>query len=221
VAQNLLIESGAGKSVLSANMVGELQKIDGAIALYFFFRNGDVRTTSSLQMAASITAQLINAIPPGQDRDKVLEILKRAVENGAMYPDKGRNLKKIWTLFVDMLRVYPKRVVILLDGLDECSDPGSVSHHVLLPEIEKVGASFMVTGRPVVHHLFGKEPNVSTIKMDVDDDISKFIREEVAKSPRLKSYAEEIISTVNENSAGMFRYAGTYISFHRKVKFPS
>jgi hypothetical protein len=126
VTQKLLIDSGAGKSVLSASIVGELQKIDGAIALYFFSRNGDVRTTSSLQMAASISAQLIHSISPGQDRNNALGILKRAVDNGAMYSDKGRNLKNIWTLFVDILRVYPKRVVVLLDGLDECSNPGSV-----------------------------------------------------------------------------------------------
>jgi hypothetical protein len=63
-----------------------------------------------------------------------LGILKRAVDNGAMYSNKGRNLKKIWILFVDILRVYPKRVVVLLDGLDECSDPGSVHGPIERPK---------------------------------------------------------------------------------------
>ncbi|KAF8245498.1 hypothetical protein K440DRAFT_520402, partial [Wilcoxina mikolae CBS 423.85] len=50
---------GAGKSVLSTNIIDELRKKKGVVLLYFYFRNGDVKTTSPLEMIASITTQLI------------------------------------------------------------------------------------------------------------------------------------------------------------------
>jgi hypothetical protein len=210
--KQVLSDSGAGKSVLSASMVDELRKIDGAVALYFFFRNGDLRTTSSLQMAASLTAQLINSTEHGPHRTELLEVLKRAVENGFMYADRGRSLDKIWAVFLDMLRVYRSKVVILLDALDECSDPRSVAQCVLLSDVVNVGTRFLVTGRPIVRDLFEGKNNVSTIKMDVKDDISKFIEQEVAQLPNLKRHAQAIITTINDNSAGMFRYAGEHTS---------
>jgi hypothetical protein len=202
--------AGAGKSVLSANIVDEIRKLEpeGAVVLYFFFRNGDIKTTSSLEMAASITSQLINSI--GIDRVRALQILKATVQKGAPFADRGRNLKSMWKVFLGMIRCHPGKAIVLLDALDECSDPTSVARQVLLPAIAKAGVRFLVTGRPVVRDLFENQPNVSTIQMQVGDDISRFIKAQVEQIPGLKRHRNEIISTVNENSAGMFRYAGKY-----------
>jgi hypothetical protein len=214
----VLINSGAGKSVLSANMVDEIRKLESeeTAFLYFFFRNGDIKTTSSLEMAASITSQLINSI--GIDRMKGLQILKATVQKGAPFSDRGRNLKGMWDVFLGMIRCHPGKVIVLLDALDECSDPTNVARHVLLPAIEEAGVRFLVTGRPVVRDLFEKQPNVSTVQMKVVDDISRYIKAQVEQIPGLKRHSDEIISTVNENSAGMFRYAGEYNYFIRRCE---
>jgi hypothetical protein len=58
-SEQLLNFSGAGKSVLSANLVEDLRKGHDLVVLYFFFRVGDVKAASALKMLASITAQLI------------------------------------------------------------------------------------------------------------------------------------------------------------------
>jgi hypothetical protein len=205
-----LRNAGAGKSVLSANIIDEIRKLEpeGAVVLYFFFRNGDIKTTSSLEMAASITSQLINSI--GIDRVRALQILKATVQKGAPFADRGRNLKSMWKVFLGMIRCHLGKVIVLLDALDECSDPASVARHVLLPAIEEAGVRFLVTGRPVVRDLFEDQSNVTTIQMKVDDDISRYIKAQVEQIPGLKRHSDEIISTINENSAGMFRYAGEY-----------
>ena len=202
-----LTDPGAGKSVLSASIVDGLLKLEGVVVLYFFFRNGDTSTTAPSEMAASIISQLINSAG-GTDRERLLRILKEVVHHGAPFADRGRNFKTLWKAFGDMLQVHSSRVIVLLDALDECSHPASVSGGVLQVE---AGARFLVTGRPVVRDLLEDKPNVSTIKMNVGEDISKFITEKVAKIKSLEHHADAIIHTVNENSAGMFRYAGAYM----------
>ncbi|KAF8540407.1 hypothetical protein BDD12DRAFT_833396 [Trichophaea hybrida] len=207
---------GAGKSVLSANIVDELRKLEDAVVLYFFFRNGDVKTTSSLEMAASITSQLLNST--GVDRARALEVLKTTVHKGAAFSDRGRNLKGMWEVFLRMIQCHRGKIVVLLDALDECSDPTSVARHVLLPAVKEADVRFLVTGRPVVRDLFEHQPNVSTVQMNVDDDISKYIKAQVEQIPGLKRHIDEIISTVNKNSAGMFRYAALVLD---ELKRPS
>jgi hypothetical protein len=201
-----LTESGAGKSVLSARLVEGLQALEGVVVLYFFFRNGDTSTTAPLEMAVSITSQLINSAGPA-DRLKLLRILKQVVHHGAPFADRGRNFKNVWKAFGDMLQSYSgsSRVIVVLDALDECGLPPIISAGVLQLQSS---ARFLVTGRPIVRELFEDKPNVSTIEMDVGEDISKFITEQVAEIKGLDRHKEAIIQTVNENSAGMFRYAG-------------
>lgn len=196
-----LTESGAGKSILFARLVEGLLKLEGVVVLYFFFRNGAINTTAPLEMTASIISQLINFAGP-TDRARLLGILKQVVHRGAPFADRGRNFKNMWRAFGDMLRGHSSRVLVLLDALDECSHPPSVSGGMLQAE---TGARFLVTGRPVVNHLLDDKPGVSTIKMQVGDDIRKFITEKVVKIKGLEHHAEDIIHTVNENSAGMFR----------------
>ncbi|KAF8544344.1 hypothetical protein BDD12DRAFT_815972, partial [Trichophaea hybrida] len=47
--------TGAGKSVLSAYMVEETRNLGNFQVLYFFFRNGCLKTSMPLEMVASLT----------------------------------------------------------------------------------------------------------------------------------------------------------------------
>ncbi|KAA8893231.1 hypothetical protein FN846DRAFT_550090 [Sphaerosporella brunnea] len=212
---------GAGKSVLATNLVDNLRK-SGVVVLFFFFRDGDDRTTSPLEMVASIIAQLTNS---GIDRERLMRILKLRMESSSYFTNdvsEPRDFKKLCATLIEMLQGYAAKVIILLDALDECSNPKDVATHLIKPSLdpstitsqmmlpgigELIDVRFLLTGRPVVHDIFASLPNVSTIDMDVNDDIRRFVTESVADNESLRLHKEKIIATIYENSAGMFRYA--------------
>jgi hypothetical protein len=178
---------------------------------------------SPLEMIASIIAQLINS---EIDKERLMRILKLRVQSSSYFTSKGtesRDLGKLGATLLEMLQGFPVPVVILLDALDECTDPGSVVRHLiepannpssiapvmLMPNMgQEIHVRFLLTGRPNVHDVFGTLPYVSTIDMDVNDDIRKFINEKVADHESLRRHESQIVATVYENSQGMFRYAG-------------
>jgi hypothetical protein len=81
---------------------------------------------------------------------------------------------------------------------------------MMLPGIgELIDVRFLLTGRPVVHDIFSSLSNVSTIGMEVNENIRRCVTESVANNESLRRHKEQIIATIYENSAGMFRYAGT------------
>jgi hypothetical protein len=50
--------------------------------------------------------------------------------------------------------------------------------------------------------------------METNDEIRKFITENVAHSESLRHHKDQIIATVHENSAGVFLYAGNHPCMH-------
>jgi hypothetical protein len=118
---------------LATNLIDELRKHDDFLTLYFFFRDGDSQTTSPLEMVASIIAQLINS---KIDKERLMRVLKLHVESSSNFANKFtevRDLEQLSATLLEMLRGFPTPVVILLDALDECSDPQLVVRHLLDP----------------------------------------------------------------------------------------
>jgi hypothetical protein len=179
---------------------------------------------SPLEMVASIIAQLINS---EIDKERLMRILKLRVQSTSYFTNKAtesRDLRTVCVTLLEMLRGFPVPVIILLDALDECTDPDSVVHHLLdpaknpssiarmmlMPNIgEEIHVRFLLTGRPNVHEIFASLPYVSTVDMEVNEDIRKFVNEKVADNESLRRHESQIVATIYENSQGMFRYAGT------------
>jgi hypothetical protein len=213
---------------LATNLIDELRKHDDFLTLYFFFRDGDAQTMSPLEMIASIIAQLINS---KIDKERLMRLLKLRIEFSSHFTNKAtesREFGRLCATLLEMLRGFPTPVIVLLDALDECSDPGAVARHLLepagnpasiapmmmMPNIgEEIHIRFLLTGRPNVHDNFAPLPYVSTIDMDVNADIRKFVNEKVADNEGLRRHESEIVATIYENSQGMFRYAGMYYSY--------
>jgi hypothetical protein len=186
---------------------------------------------SPLEMVASIIAQLINS---EIDKERLMRILKLRVQSSSYFTSKGtesRDLGKLCATLVEMLHGFPVPVIILLDALDECTDPASVvrhlleptknpssiAHMMLMPTIGKeIHVRFLLTGRPNVHEVFASLPYVSTVDMEVNDDIRKFVNEKVADNESLRRHESQIVATIYENSQGMFRYAGEYSIIHKR-----
>jgi hypothetical protein len=178
-----------------------------------------------LEMVASIIAQLIDS---KIDKDRLMRILKLRVESSSNFTSKlaePRDFSKLCATLLEMLRGFPMPVIVLMDALDECSDPSGVVRHLLEPANnpssiarlmlmpnmgEDIQVRFLLTGRPNVHDIFAYLPYVSTIDMEVNDDIRKFVNEKVADNEGLRRHEGQIVATIYENSQGMFRYAGVY-----------
>ncbi|PVF91343.1 hypothetical protein CPB86DRAFT_802887 [Serendipita vermifera] len=221
---------GAGKSVLATSLIDALREREDTLSVYFFFRDGDAQTMSPVEMVASIIAQLINS---EIDKERLMCILKLRVQSSSYFTSKlneSRDFGQLSATLLEMLRGFPIPVIILLDALDECTDPSSVVRHLLdpaknLPSIahmmlllnlgEGLQVQFLLTGRPNVHDIFASLPYVSTIDMEVNEDIRKFVNEKVAGNESLRRHESQIIATIYENSQGMFRYAGMYASFDK------
>jgi hypothetical protein len=174
-------------------------------------------------MVACIIAQLINS---QLDRERLMRILKLRVRSGPSFSEtmvETRDFRNLCATLIEMARGFPLPIIIILDGLDECSDPSSIVRHLLEPAMDpssivdmmsasRIGIDhpirFLLTGRPNVHDIFAMLPFVSTIDMDVSHDLRKFVHEKVADNEYLSPYEHQIIATIYENSQGMFRYAG-------------
>jgi hypothetical protein len=179
-------------------------------------------------MITSIIAQLIRT---EMDTERLMRILKLRVRSNSYFANEMNEARDMGTLcatLIEMILGFPMPIVILLDALDECTDPSSVARHLLEPTMnlssiaglmlmptigKKLNLKFVLTGRPNVHDTFAQLPYVSTIDMDVNDDIRKFVREKVADNEGLRRHASDIIATIYENSQGMFRYAGKYENY--------
>jgi hypothetical protein len=216
---------------LATNLIDEIRKHNDILTLYFFFRDGDAQTMSPLEMIASIIAQLINS---KIDNERLMRLLKLRIEFTSYFTNKAtesREFGRLCATLLEMLRGFPTPVIVLLDALDECSDPPSVVHHLLeparnlasiadmmlMPNIpEDMHVRFLLTGRPNVHDIFAPLPYMSTIDMDVNADIRKFVGEKVADNESLRRHESDIIATIYENSQGMFRYAGMYHLWNSK-----
>jgi hypothetical protein len=182
---------------------------------------------SPAEMIASVIAQLIRT---EIDKERLMRILKLRVQSSSYFTNRSnepRDLGILCATLIEMLRGFPAPVAILLDALDECTDPSSVARHLLEPTAnpssiadmmliptidEEIHVKFVLTGRPNVHDIFAQLPYVSTIDMDVNDDIRTFVNEKVADNEGLRRHASQIIATIYENSQGMFRYAGKDLS---------
>jgi hypothetical protein len=178
---------------------------------------------SPSEMVASIIAQLIRT---EIDTERLMRILKLRVRSTSYFTNEmneARDMRTLCATLIEMVQGFPMPIVILLDALDECTDPSSVVRYLLEPTVnpssiadimlmpaigEEIHIKFALTGRPNVHDIFAQLPYVSTIDMDVNDDIRKFVNEKVADNEGLRPHASLINATIYENSQGMFRYAG-------------
>lgn len=182
-----------------------MQKLDGVQVLYFFFKNGDPKTSTTAEMIASIVDQLVmSTIASREVKERLIEVLKNGhnTDNSSTF----RSVPKLWELFTNMLHAVPFKVIVLIDALDECIDYSLVTNHVAAAVSS---ARFLVTSRPEdqISVELENAPGLSVVEMDVKSDIRDFIANEITDDQLLQQFKEPIISSVGQNADGMFRYA--------------
>ncbi|KAK4170814.1 ankyrin repeat-containing domain protein [Triangularia setosa] len=207
---------GAGKTVLASFVVEDLQEVPGVTVLYFFFKQGDIATSSPIEALSSLILQLIHLArerSTGLQR-RLFAILKKAIDKGAGFADQGKaNFHELGAVFASMLQEFDgPRVVVILDALDECLDPVAFAKDCLESPLSDA-ARFVITSRPTqdIVSALGSSPKAATIQIDVDNDIKLFVESKVSSTPSLKRHQAAIISAVTERASGMFRLAALLI----------
>lgn len=105
-----------------------------------------------------------------------------------------------------------QRTTLVLDALDEC-DPGSRNRLVETIEFllsnSKSLLRVFITSRPDadIRHCFLSRPNIKIEATDNQDDIKKFVSEEVVKHRRWNKIStqlrEDVVNTLLDQSKGM------------------
>ena len=218
---------GTGKTVLASFLVEDIRSAPGLDALVFFFKDGNIKTSLPTEAFASMILQLIhlaNQHSPDLQR-RLVAILKAVINKNAGFVDGGRtNLSEIQTALTDMLREYTRserKVAIVIDALDECANPTALISSFLDSGLSEV-ARFIITGRPTqdIQSNLGDSEQITTIQMNVTDDIKVFIEKSVAAVPGLGRHQTQIISAVlgKSSSNSMFRFGALLLE---DLKSPS
>jgi hypothetical protein len=166
---------------------------------------------SPSEMVTSIIAQLIKT---EMDTERLIRILKLHVQSKSYFKggmNEVRDMRTLCAILIEMVQGFPMPIVILLDGLDQCTDPSSIVWHLLEPRMdpasiadmmsmpttgEQVHIKFVLIGRPNVHDIFAQLPYMYTIDMDVHNDIHKFVNQKVTDNEALRRYAPQMIATM-------------------------
>lgn len=158
-------------------------------------------------MIASLIDQLVMS---KIDHIRLINILKcgRSDDN----TEHCRSLGKLWAMLLEILRGFPVKVLVLLDALDECADRQDLADR--LAASTKAGARFIITSRPEqdIAEMFVTISDVASIEMEVEEDIRKYVMNEVTTCLQLQPFQKQIISKIPANSRGMFRYAALMIN---------
>jgi hypothetical protein len=201
----LIGNTGAGKSVLSSFIITELQK-HRVTELHFFCKDRSSDSSTAAAIAANLIDQLIekNRLKP------LFNILSEARRKHAK-TNTCTDFEILWNIFVAMVRAFPNHIVVVIDALDEClvDRAAFLDGLASLVKDTKGNVRFFLTSRREndVFEKLANHSEIATRGMAVDEDIRKFVIEQVQQLPRLHAFEAQIIQEVPKYSAGMFRYA--------------
>ncbi|KAH0277552.1 Pfs, NACHT and ankyrin domain protein, partial [Aureobasidium melanogenum] len=199
---------GCGKTVLSSTIIKDLQlnnQITGTPMIYFFFSFSDEIKQTLDYMLRSLIYQLI-----GWDKSTRANLLKlfESSRDGREQPQTIQ-LVEIFNQMVS----GSQDLIIVLDALDESKDRRDLLRWITSSANQT--CKFILTSRPErdIEECFVPwlSPN-STISLESDlvgDDIEAYVHyrlKEEAHLSRWKSMHEEIVSTLVDKAAGMFRW---------------
>lgn len=226
--------AGMGKTVLCASIIQQVLEeddIEGGdntpstppVLLYFFFDKNDDNRNSMLHMYRTFLFQLL-ANP--RSATSALAILERAYRNSIKY---GRS-KAVWSDGLpDLLKLIVEqsqrqRVLVLLDGLDECTDPN--------PWFRRFVNTLRTLGNCWTLVLSRYQPEIrdvlsgsSMLKMtsaltrpDVDEYLSRSIHRVPGEGPQINRC---LLSRLSSDADGLFLWASLAVEQLKVAVSPS
>ena len=241
--------AGSGKSAI-LQKIAELFHHSGGLAASFFFSRTAAQRQTEARLIATIAAQLAVSIPTTR------LFISQAVFNDSSIFDKTLDVQMTRLVIEPLInaslrggRSSPWPSLLLIDGLDECSD-GKVQAAILrmlnqallqlkhsLPSLCLLIAS---RPEPAICEVFEDELKKTTYHLVLDDsydpdrDIAAFLRSSFSdihrrrhtRFPSMLSLplpwpSDDVISFLVKKSSGQFIFAGTVIRFvDEDRKFP-
>jgi len=229
--------AGAGKSAIAQTIAEMCEEEMILLASFFFSRNDPSRSTVK-PLVATIAYQIIFNLP--QTRDIILSAIERdpliftkslAVQVKSLITRPLQSVAE-----TGFFSEKTSRRLIIIDGLDECSDPkvqqnileviaNSQRQHRLLP------LQFLIASRPEQHISFTfsmRIPPTVTTRMALDEsylpdnDIKLFLTDkfqEIKSAHPLRDYISpqwplpNVLNGLIAKSSGQFIYASTVIRY--------
>ncbi|KAK1762907.1 hypothetical protein QBC33DRAFT_460474 [Phialemonium atrogriseum] len=206
---------GAGKTYLTSKVIDQIDSLpetcnNEGFAFFYCNRNEEERR-KPLSVLRSYVRQLSTAVrSPGHMRKQLRDLYRETIRNGS---DLGLDACKQQLL--ESVNLYLKTTLVL-DALDECEPElrGQLVNMIedLLSKSERPLKVF-ISSRPDgdIRDRFASLPNIEIQATDNQDDIEKFVNEEIVKHRRWHrispSLREEVVTTLLGRSGGMFQWA--------------
>lgn len=196
---------GAGKSVLLSFIRYALECIfphGDAVILHFFFKNGDNKTTSPVNMAATLADQLIQVY----NTSECVQHLCHA--RNTSNTEKCTDFSKVWELFMTLIGCCQnKDIYIIIDAVDEC-DPlerSALLEKLTTTDWRKLRVQIILSSR-VEEDIKTALKNINTLqtfnltteRSKVNSDIVTFVKQQMKtqKCNKLQPFTDDIISTI-------------------------
>ena len=233
--------AGAGKSAI-AQTVAEICDKEMILLATFFFSRNDPSRSNVKPLIATIAYQITLNLP--DVRDAILGAVERdplIFSKSFIVQFKSLIVEPLQPLIeAGFFRGPTSRRLVIIDGLDECSDPkvqrnivevlGNAHRQHHLPLI------FLFASRPEQHISLtfstGVLPSVTTcIALDSsylpDNDIELFLTDtflEITSTHRLRAYipphwpSPDVLKQLVQKSSGQFIYASTIIKYISSIR---
>ncbi|MCJ1284702.1 hypothetical protein MMC26_004038 [Xylographa opegraphella] len=204
---------GCGKTVLASYIV---ERTTTETVLTYFFRNSSERSaTLASPFAASLLATLCQHTKVVQD-PSFSRVIARLLPLFTNYECASEcpfdKLVEILDSVLELVPVY----TLVVDALDECSDTDNTE--LLFNFLRKLGtrsnARVILLSRhhPKVEDFFGLSHQVHMNQCTVEPDILHFIKQDIARSPRLRALEQAILTKAMADSQGMFLWANLMLN---------
>lgn len=219
-AHSYLGNPGAGKTVLAAATVQELEKSSRSIneariiVCYFFFSYAKPETRSVKNAYRSILAQVLRQC---RQDNSIVDIFSFAT-----YSDKSAQRYASEEELIELLSVVSQHLentYLILDGIDECDNPDIIIKK-LTAALEGSNVKVVLFSRPNVHILM-KAVRLNFITIEramVEADLKLYFLRQVEslQDDRLISTShprEDLVTHLLSGADGMFMWARLMISY--------
>ncbi|CAG9983333.1 unnamed protein product [Clonostachys byssicola] len=193
----ILGKGGCGKSILSSYIVDKTQEEHGT-TLYFSFSGADAPRQTLRSLVRSLVSQLIHKLEYMGGYELVHELTMQ----------EGYSTDDLWTLLHKILALGTDPLFLVVDGVDECSEPAEqLIEHALNVLNAIQSCKIVLLGRAHVSELRSHSSNI--IEMDstvIKSDLQSFITIQLSSNTRLYSLGiqDSISQTLLARSDGMF-----------------
>ncbi|KAJ7513197.1 P-loop containing nucleoside triphosphate hydrolase protein [Mycena galericulata] len=193
---------GVGKTIICSTVIEDLQATSRAITAFFYFYKRDAEKHSLYGMLSSIIYQLDRQLPDAKS------MLLPMHNQFLVWKPRLKNLIGLLEILISRLSARP--IFIVLDALDECSEPKELEN--LLGLLRSTRVHVLVTSRreEVVQMLEPLAASKLDLSSAVKPDISRYLERVFTEDKSFRSWKQadrdHARTYLLDHSDGMFQW---------------